>query len=300
MIGDFNGWDPRANPMRGTRRPGIWTRYGAAGEAGQRLQVPRRLAATAATAPTRPTRTRSAREMPPRTGSVVVEPRLRVGRRRVDERTAQRANALDAPMSIYEVHLGSWRRDPADPRPLARLPRDRAACSADYVKRMGFTHVELMPIMEHPFYGSWGYQCTGYFAPTRATARRRTSCTWSTTLHQARHRRDPRLGAVALPVGRARPGLLRRHAPLRARRPAPGPSTPTGRARSSTTAATRCAPSSLSSALFWLEQVPRRRPARGRGRLDALPRLRRASRASGSPTATAGARTSTRSSSCAS
>ncbi|MEO8740472.1 MAG: 1,4-alpha-glucan branching protein GlgB [Casimicrobiaceae bacterium] len=77
--------------------------------------------------------------------------------------TRGRRNALDAPMSIYEMHLGSWRR--ADS---ARLPtyREIAQPLADYAHEHGFTHVELMPITEHPFYGSWGYQTTGYFAPT--------------------------------------------------------------------------------------------------------------------------------------
>jgi 1,4-alpha-glucan branching enzyme len=77
---------------------------------------------------------------------------------------AERAsrNALDAPMSIYEVHLGSWVRN--EGRMLGY--RELADELARYVAAMGFTHVELMPITEHPFYGSWGYQCTGFFAPT--------------------------------------------------------------------------------------------------------------------------------------
>ncbi|MBD3243746.1 MAG: 1,4-alpha-glucan branching protein GlgB [Chitinivibrionales bacterium] len=74
-------------------------------------------------------------------------------------------NALDAPMSVYEVHIGSWRRVPEeDNRPLTY--REMAPELIDYVKKMGFTHVEFLPVMEHPFYGSWGYQVVGYFAPT--------------------------------------------------------------------------------------------------------------------------------------
>ena len=77
--------------------------------------------------------------------------------------------------------------------------RELAPRSPSTCETLGFTHVELLPVMEHPFYGSWGYQTTGYFAPTAATARRRTSCTSIDHLHQQRDRRDPRLGAVALP-----------------------------------------------------------------------------------------------------
>ncbi len=74
-------------------------------------------------------------------------------------------NDRKAPISIYEVHLGSWRRVPEeDNRPLTY--RELADALGDYLVQMGFTHVEFMPIMEHPFYGSWGYQTTGYFAPT--------------------------------------------------------------------------------------------------------------------------------------
>jgi 1,4-alpha-glucan branching enzyme len=78
---------------------------------------------------------------------------------------SQRAkrNALEAPVSVYEVHLGSWRRDAGNALPTYR---DIAVPLAEYARWLGFTHVELMPITEHPFYGSWGYQTTGYFAPT--------------------------------------------------------------------------------------------------------------------------------------
>jgi len=103
-------------------------------------------------------------EVPPATGSVVWDGAYTWGD--AAWMTARRGkSALDAPVSIYECHLGSWRRSPDDPdRPLGY--RELAPLLADHVAGLGFTHVELMPVMEHPFYGSWGYQVTGYFAPT--------------------------------------------------------------------------------------------------------------------------------------
>ena len=92
------------------------------------------------------------------------------------------ANTLTAPMAVYELHLGSWRRDAAG----AMLGyRSAAPLLADYVQRMGFTHVELMPITEHPFYGSWGYQTTGYFAPTSRYGSPQEFKFLVDTLHQA-------------------------------------------------------------------------------------------------------------------
>jgi len=88
-----------------------------------------------------------------------------------------------APMSIYEVHLGSWRRVPEDGfRSLTY--REAAPLLAEHVKTMGFTHVELMPVMEHPFYGSWGYQSTGYFAPTSRHGTPQDFMALVDTLHQ--------------------------------------------------------------------------------------------------------------------
>ncbi len=75
------------------------------------------------------------------------------------------ANSLAAPMSIYEIHIGSWKRDPNNPARLLSY-REIAETLPDYVRDTGFTHVEFMPIMEHPYYPSWGYQKTGFFAPT--------------------------------------------------------------------------------------------------------------------------------------
>ena len=79
-------------------------------------------------------------------------------------------NSREAAISIYEMHLGSWRRVPEeDNRPMNY--RETAKYLVDYLLKTGFTHVEFLPVMEHPFYGSWGYQCLGYFAPTSQIGR---------------------------------------------------------------------------------------------------------------------------------
>ena len=97
-------------------------------------------------------------EEPPRTGSVVWDTEYAWDDGLwMSDRGAR--NGLDAPISIYELHLGSWRYEPGGYRALA-------VHLAEYVKELGFSHVELLPITEHPFYGSWGYQTTGYFAAT--------------------------------------------------------------------------------------------------------------------------------------
>src|SRR5207237_9594919 len=100
-------------------------------------------------------------EVPPANASVVWEPKhIWKDDPWLEQRRA--SDPLRAPMSIYEVHLGSWRRK--DDRTLTY--RELADELGDYVADLGFTHVELMPVMEHPFSGSWGYQVTGYYAPT--------------------------------------------------------------------------------------------------------------------------------------
>ncbi len=103
-------------------------------------------------------------EIPPQTASIVWD----LSYQWQDEKwmeIRQRRNALNAPMTIYELHLGSWRRGVQESNRYLTY-REIAQYLADYIKEMGYTHVELMPIMEHPFSGSWGYQTTGYFAPS--------------------------------------------------------------------------------------------------------------------------------------
>jgi 1,4-alpha-glucan branching enzyme len=102
-------------------------------------------------------------ETPPKTGSVVWDLDYEWGDAGWMEERAARAD-LRGPISTYEVHLGSWMRVPGEGGHLTYL--DLAPRLVEHVRRTGFTHVELLPVMEHPFYGSWGYQTTGYFAPT--------------------------------------------------------------------------------------------------------------------------------------
>ncbi|HEY7742024.1 MAG TPA: 1,4-alpha-glucan branching protein GlgB [Burkholderiales bacterium] len=160
VIGDFNGWDAAAHPL-GVRRDGsgIWEGFAAGVADGTCYKF--RITPEAGGAIEKADPFAFCTECPPSTAS-------RTGSLDYEWGDAQwmaargRKNALDAPMAIYEVHAGSWKRK--DGRFLGY--RELAHELADYVEKTGFTHVELMPITEHPFYGSWGYQTTGYFAPT--------------------------------------------------------------------------------------------------------------------------------------
>ena len=134
------------------------------------------------------------------------------------------------PMSVYEVHLGSWRRNPLEGDRELDLHRARRRAGA-YCTDMGFTHVELLPVMAHPFAGSWGYQVTSYFAPSPKWGTPDEFKGFVDRLHQNGVGRDPRLGAGALPPRRVGAGPLRRHLALRARRPPAGRPPRLGHAR---------------------------------------------------------------------
>jgi 1,4-alpha-glucan branching enzyme len=164
VIGDFNDWRRGAQPLAARAdSSGIWegTVAGVGPGALYKYHVVGRDAGFAADK-CDPYAFRT--ELPPRTASVVWDLAYAWSDAAWMARRAA-ANALAAPWSIYELHLGSWRRVPGEGnRPLSY--RELAAAVADYVADLGFTHVELLPVMEHPFYGSWGYQVTGYFAPS--------------------------------------------------------------------------------------------------------------------------------------
>jgi 1,4-alpha-glucan branching enzyme len=160
VIGDFNNWDSRAQALQTRESSGIWE--GFVPHAGPGAVYKFHVVS----------RHRGYRvdksdpfaffcETPPRTGSIVWD--LSYDWQDGEwMRTRGERNSLTGPISIYEVHLGSWMRAQGG----FLTYRDLAPKLAEYCSRMGFTHVELLPVMEHPFYGSWGYQTTGYFAPT--------------------------------------------------------------------------------------------------------------------------------------
>lgn len=163
VIGDFNSWDNTSHHLRPRGQSGIWEGFVPGVGVGDlyKYHIASRLNGYHVD---KADPYAFHYETPPRTSSIVwnLDYDWRDGEWM---RARGRHNALNAPISIYEVHLGSWRRVPEEGnRPLSY--RELAPKLADYVRQTGFTHVEFLPVMEHPFYGSWGYQVTGYFAPT--------------------------------------------------------------------------------------------------------------------------------------
>jgi 1,4-alpha-glucan branching enzyme len=163
VVGDFNDWDPGRNPIGQRGFSGIWEVFipGIGKGTAYKFHIASRYGGY------REDKTdpyASYYEVAPKTASIVWD-------REYDwqdgdwMRERWQRNALTAPIAIYEVHLGSWMRMPEQHNRTLSY-RELAPKLVDYVKQMGFTHVELLPITEHPFYGSWGYQATGYFAPT--------------------------------------------------------------------------------------------------------------------------------------
>lgn len=159
VVGDFNHWDGRRHAMR-VRGPGFWEIFvpGAAVGDNYKFEV---ISEHGALLPLKADPLAFASRVRPDTASVVFD----LGCLRPIAPAPEGANNQDRPISIYEVHLGSWRRRPEEGNRWLSY-RELAEELPHYVADMGFTHVELLPVMEHPFDGSWGYQPIGLFAPT--------------------------------------------------------------------------------------------------------------------------------------
>jgi len=164
VMGDFNSWKKTSHALQRRGSSGIWEGVVPGAEVGTRYKF-------YVTSRQRGYRVDKADpfsfccEMPPSTASLIWDMEYPWSDQDWMKERGRR-NHLRSPMSIYEVHLGSWRRVPEEQNRWLNY-RELAPLLADYARKLNFTHVELLPIMEHPFYGSWGYQTTGYFAPTR-------------------------------------------------------------------------------------------------------------------------------------
>jgi len=163
VIGDFNGWDKTANGLFPREQSGIWEGFipGVKHASLYKYHVHSRVTRAGAD---KADPYAAYSEQPPRQASIVWDLSYQWG----DESWMSNrhlSNGRSAPWSVYEAHLGSWMRVPEEQNRWLTY-RELGPRLADYVSRMGFTHVEFMPVMEHPFYGSWGYQVTGFFAPT--------------------------------------------------------------------------------------------------------------------------------------
>jgi 1,4-alpha-glucan branching enzyme len=163
VVGDFNAWEPDEHPLQRVGRSGIWAGFveGAAAGSHYKYRVASQVSNYVVTK-SDPFAFRC--EKPPGNASIVWEMN-HPWRDRLWVTQRARRNAGAAPVSIYECHLGSWRR-PADDRKRMLGYRELASELVAHLKQMAFTHVEFLPPKEHPFYGSWGYQSTGYFAAT--------------------------------------------------------------------------------------------------------------------------------------
>ncbi len=163
VVGNFNSWDGRVHPMRSRGWSGIWEIFIPELAAGEiyKYEIRSRLGPLPFM---KADPYAFAFEVRPRSGSVVATLDYEWNDAAWMESRPQR-NWLSTPISIYEVHLGAWRRVAAEGNRWLTY-RELADRLIPYVKRMGFTHIELMPVMEHPFDGSWGYQTIGYFAAT--------------------------------------------------------------------------------------------------------------------------------------
>ena len=178
VAGDFNAWDPTADVLLGSDS-GVWRGFVAQAHPGHHYKY--LVQSRVGGAQWKADPVGFLQETPPKTASVVCSLDYEWG----DDAwmmSRKHRQAHDQPISVYEVHLGSWRRKP-DGNWLSY--REMAPMLAEYCNELGFTHVELLPVMEHPFFGSWGYQTTGYFAPSSRFGTPQDFKFLVDTLHQA-------------------------------------------------------------------------------------------------------------------
>jgi 1,4-alpha-glucan branching enzyme len=164
VIGDFNRWDGRVHPMNVLGSSGVWEVFVPGLSEGACYKYEVETAAGHLLEKADPYAQRF--EVPPNSASIIwTEGRYEWGDAEWLHDRPSFAGWHERPMSIYEVHLGSWRRVPEEGNRYLSY-RELAETLVPYVREMGYTHIELMPVMEHPFSGSWGYQVIGFFAPT--------------------------------------------------------------------------------------------------------------------------------------
>jgi 1,4-alpha-glucan branching enzyme len=163
VVGDFNAWDNRRHQMRVLGQSGVWEIFIPGLDEGEVYKFVIKSQNNHILEKADPYGFYS--ELRPKTGSVVWNVNKYKWKDKDWMMKRQQSQNLDKPMAVYEVHLGSWRKRP-DEGNRNLTYRELADELVEYVKYMNYTHIELMPVAEHPFDGSWGYQVTGYFAPT--------------------------------------------------------------------------------------------------------------------------------------
>jgi 1,4-alpha-glucan branching enzyme len=163
VVGDFNGWDGRAHPMRVLGASGIWEIFLPAAAIGDRYKFELRARDGEILVKADPYG--FGFEVPPLSASIVIDSAYEWRDGEWMARRRDEASWFERPVAIYEVHLGSWARM-AEEGGRYLTYDELASRLIPYVKEMGFTHIELLPVMEHPYSASWGYQVTGFFAPT--------------------------------------------------------------------------------------------------------------------------------------
>lgn len=163
VIGEFNNWDKTSHLLHPKGQSGIWERFfpGVGKGTAYKYHVVSQHNGYQAD---KADPFAFYGEVPPKTASIVWDLAYE-WRDQAWMHARRQRNTLDAPLAIYEVHLGSWRRKPEEEN-RSLTYRELAQHLPAYVKQLGFTHVEFLPLMEHPFYGSWGYEVTGFYAPT--------------------------------------------------------------------------------------------------------------------------------------